>query len=114
MGKFCPLSNAIIYMRWGGVTQIMDKIAKKTIIVHILRILYCFTSFEYPVTQTHIANYLKDIDIPCDRKTVGRNIKYLIDMGLPIMLSNGVKRGYYYDIENDNFFTKNYKIFRRY
>ena len=84
----------------------MDKIAKKTIIVHILRVLYCYTSVENPATQTHIANYLNDIDIPCDRKTVGRNIKYLIDMGLPIIKSNGIKRGYYYDIENDKFFIR--------
>lgn len=84
----------------------MDKIAKKTIIVHVLRILYCYTSADYPATQTHIADYLNDIDIPCDRKTVGRNINYLIDMGLPIIKSTGLKRGYYYDIENDKFFIR--------
>ena len=84
----------------------MNKIAKKTIIIHILRILYCYTSVEYPATQTHIASYLNDIDIPCDRKTVGRNIKYLIDMGLPIIKSQSSKRGYYYDIDNDKFFIK--------
>ena len=87
----------------------MDKIAKKTIIVHILKILYCYSSSDYPVTQTFIADYLNDIDIPCDRKTVGRNIKYLIDMGLPIIKSQGSKRGYYYDIENDKFFIRKQK-----
>lgn len=70
----------------------MDKSSKKTIIVHILKILYCYTSVDYPVTQTYIANYLDEIDIPCDRKTVGRNIKYLMDMGLPIVKSKGTKR----------------------
>ena len=84
----------------------MEKIAKKIIIVHILRILYCYSSSDYPVTQTYIAKYLNDIDLPCDRKTVGRNIKYLIDMGLPIVKSNGSKRGYYYDIANDKFFIR--------
>lgn len=84
----------------------MDKIAKKTIIVHILKVLYCFTTVDYPATQTQIADYLNDIDIPCDRKTVGRNIKYLVDMGLPIFERRGLKRGYYYDTENDNFFIK--------
>lgn len=84
----------------------MDKIAKKMIIVHILRVLYCFTSAEFPATQTHIANYLNDMDIPCDRKTIGRNIKYLIDMGLPIVRSRASKRGYYYDIKNDKFFIR--------
>lgn len=84
----------------------MNKIAKKTIIVHILKILYCYSSSDYPVTQTFIADYLNDIDIPCDRKTVGRNIKYLIEMGLPIVKSKGSKRGYFYDIENDRFFIR--------
>ena len=86
----------------------MDKIAKKTIIVHILKILYSYSSADYPVTQTFIADYLNDIDMPCDRKTVGRNIKYLIDMGLPIIKFRGSKRGYYYDIKNDNFFIRKY------
>ena len=84
----------------------MNKIAKKTIIVHILKILYCYSSSDYPVTQTHIADYLNEIDIPCDRKTVGRNIKYLIKMGLPIIKSQGTKRGYYYDVKNDKFFAR--------
>ncbi|MDE7163335.1 MAG: helix-turn-helix domain-containing protein [Clostridia bacterium] len=84
----------------------MNKTAKKTIIVHILKILYCYSSSDYPVTQTFIADYLNDIDIACDRKTVGRNMKYLIDMGLPIVKSQGSKRGYYYDIENDKFFIR--------
>ena len=84
----------------------MDKIAKKTIIVHILRILYCYTSFNYPATQKYIADYLNEIDIPCDRKTVGRNIKYLIEMGLPIAKSQTAKRGYYYDFKKDKFFIR--------
>ena len=84
----------------------MNKIAKKTIIVYILKILYCYSSFDYPVTQTFIADYLNDIDIPFDRKTVGRNIKYLIDIGLPIIKIQGSNRGYYYDIKNDKFFIR--------
>ena len=88
----------------------MEKIAKKTIIVHILKILYCYSSYDYPVTQIFIATYLNDIDIPCDRKTVGRNIQYLISMGLPIFRSRGPKRGYYYDIEHDKFFLRKNKL----
>lgn len=83
--------------------------SKKVIIVHILRVLFCYTSAEYPATQTYIANYLNDIDIPCDRKTVGRNINYLIEIGLPIVKSKGPKRGYYYDVANDNFFIRKFK-----
>lgn len=84
----------------------MNIIAKKTIIVYVLKILYCYSSSDYPVTQKFIADYLNDIDIPCDRKTVGRNIKYLIDIGLPIIKCRGSKRGYYYDIESDMFFKR--------
>ncbi len=79
---------------------------KKTIIVHILRILYNYTSFEYPATQTNIVNYLNDIDISCTRKTVGRNLKYLIECGLPIKRKNCKSVGYYYDANNDNFFVR--------
>ncbi len=84
----------------------MTKELKKTIIVHILRILYNYTSINYVVTQTTIVNYLNDIDIACTRKTVGRNLKYLIDCGVPIKRKNGKNGGYYYDFENDNFFNR--------
>ena len=84
----------------------MSRNLKKTIIVHILRILYSYTSFDYPATQTAIANYLNEIEISCDRKTVGRNIRYLIDMGLPIKRKHCKNGGYYYDIENDTFFIR--------
>ncbi len=84
----------------------MKDTAKKIVIVHILRVLYCYTSYEYPVTQTHIANFLNDSDIPCDRKTVGRNINYLIEAGLPIYKKNGKPCGYYYDASKDIFFVR--------
>lgn len=58
-------------------------IAKKTIIVYILNILR-HTCPERPINQTVICNYLNEIHIPCDRKTVGRNIEYLQKMGYPI------------------------------
>lgn len=79
---------------------------KKIIIVHILRVLYNYTSFDYPATQTSIAKYLNDINIPCTRKTVGRNLKYLIDSGLPIKRKHCKNGGYYYDFENDIFFIR--------
>jgi len=84
----------------------METTLKKTIIVHILRILHNYTSFEYPATQTTIANYLNDIGIPCSRKTVGRNLKYLIDCGVPIKRKACKNGGYYYDFDNDNFFVR--------
>ena len=79
---------------------------KKTIIVHILRVLYNYTSYDYPATQTGIVNYLNDIDIQCTRKTVGRNLKYLMNCGLPIKRKNCKNGGYYYDSENDSFFVR--------
>ena len=84
----------------------MQKNLKKTIIVHILRILHNYTSFDYPVTQTNIVNYLNEIDIPCSRKTVGRNLKYLIECGVPIKRKNCKNGGYYYDFEDDVFFLR--------
>ncbi len=95
----------------------MKRISRKTVILYILKVLYCYTSEEYAVTQTEIANFLNDSDIPCDRKTVGRNIKYMVGIGLPIRKSNKKERGYYYDIDSDNFFVRksmdeNGKLFR--
>ena len=84
----------------------MEPNVKKTIIVHILKILYNYTSYDYPATQTHIVNYLNDIDISCTRKTVGRNLQYLIDIGVPIKRKNSKSGGYYYDFDNDKFFKK--------
>ena len=84
----------------------MKEKSKKSVIVHILRILYCYTSPDYPVTQTDIANYLNDIDLTCDRKTVGRNLKYLMEAGAPIKRKTGKNGGYYYDFENDRFFER--------
>ena len=40
------------------------------------------SSPEHPITQTNIANVINSMGIPCDRKTVGRNIDYLIDFGV--------------------------------
>ena len=88
----------------------MNASAKKTIIVHILKVIYCYTSIDYPATQTAIVNYLNDLDINCTRKTVGRNLKYLIDIGVPIKRKCAKNGGYYYDFENDNFFIRSMHI----
>ena len=69
-------------------------IAKKVIILYVLNILRVLSSKENPVTQTTISNYLNDINVPCDRKTVGRNIEYLCEFGYPI---KRVGKGYYLD-----------------
>ncbi len=79
---------------------------KKTTIIHVFRVLYNFTSCDYPATQTSIVNYLNDIGIECTRKTVGRNLKYLIESGVPIKRKTTKNGGYYYDFDNDNFLKR--------
>ena len=69
------------------------KIASKTIILYVLNVIKVYASEEYPVSQTAICEYLNDINVPCDRKTVGRNIQYLQEFGYPIKKING--KGYY-------------------
>ena len=81
----------------------MEKeISKKNIILHILKVLCKFSSTNASIPQTAIAKYLNDLDIPCDRKTVGRNIKYLQDFGVNIQKD---EKGYFIDKEQV------YKIF---
>ncbi len=84
----------------------MRKNSKKTIIVYILKILYNYTSSDYPATQTAIVTYLNDMNIVCSRKTIGRNLQYLIDMGLPIERKTAKNGGYYYNHAKDIFFYR--------
>lgn len=74
------------------------KIAKKTIILYVLKMLQEGSSKEKPITQTNMAKVLNSMDIPCDRKTIGRNIDYLIDFGYPIVKIKG--GGVYMDKTN--------------
>ena len=69
-------------------------IAKKVIIVYILNVLR-LTTKDRPINQTVICDYLNEIGIPCDRKTVGRNVEYLKEMGYPIVKVPNV--GMYFD-----------------
>lgn len=64
-------------------------IAKKTIILYVLEMLYKGSSEEKPITITNMANVLNSMGIPCDRKTVGRNVGYLIEYGFPIVKLKG-------------------------
>lgn len=82
----------------------MDKeIAKKTIILYILKMLYKCSSPEKPITQAQIVHILNDVGVPCERRTVGRNIKYMQEIGVPIVKVN--RKGFFYDKSNDNFFN---------
>lgn len=71
------------------------QIAKKTIILFVLKMLYQGSSKEKPITITNITNVLRSLGVPCDRRTVGRNIDYIMEFGLPVVKIKG--GGCYYD-----------------
>ena len=73
------------------------RIANKAIILYVLNVLKAYSSKEFPVSQSAICNYLNDIHVPCDRKTIGRNIVYLQTYGYPIIKISG--KGFYLDME---------------
>ena len=66
---------------------------KKYLIVLILKILESFTDSSNVLTQIEIANQISQV-YPCDRKTVGRNIKFLQKIGYPIIKTS---KGFYMD-----------------
>ena len=66
---------------------------KKHLIVLILRILEAWSDKNNPLTQTEIAEMISS-SIPCDRKTVGRNIGFLKELGYPIIKTT---KGFYMD-----------------
>ena len=63
---------------------------KKYLIVLVLKLLESSDKYE-PITQTQMAEIIS-LTYPCDRKTIGRNIKFLKEIGYPIMKTS---RGYY-------------------
>lgn len=65
------------------------QIAKKTIILYVLKMLQDDSSKEHPITQLSIAKALNNMGIPCERRTVGRNIDYLIGFGFKIKKIRG-------------------------
>ena len=77
----------------------MKKIAKKVIILYVLEMLEKGSSKEKPITMLNMANVLNSLDVPCDRRTIGRNVNYLIEYGKPIVKLKG--GGVYYDQEKD-------------
>lgn len=65
------------------------EIAKKTIILYVLKMLEEGSSKEHPITQTNMVKVLNSMGIPCERRTIGRNIDYLIDFGYKIVKIKG-------------------------
>lgn len=66
---------------------------KKQLILWVLNLLETESDESKPITQTKIADIISKV-YPCDRKTVGRNIKFLIEMQYPIRKTS---RGFYMD-----------------
>lgn len=64
-------------------------IAKKTIILYVLDMLEKGSSRDNPITITNMTNVLNSMEIPCDRRTVSRNVDYLIEYGKPIIKMRG-------------------------
>ena len=70
-----------------------EKMEKKALIVLTLRILETESDADNPLTQIQIAETISK-KFPCDRKTVGRNIKFLREIGYPIVKCG---KGFYMD-----------------
>ena len=66
---------------------------KKHLILLVLKLLETETDANHPITQTEIAKTISEV-YPCDRKTVGRNIKDLKNLGYPIVKTT---KGFYMD-----------------
>ncbi|MFA6935858.1 MAG: hypothetical protein WCQ75_00785 [Bacilli bacterium] len=81
-------------------------IAKKTIILYVLKMLKEGSSLERPLTNSTIAKVINSLGLSCDRKTVGRNIGYLIDYGYKI---EKTPKGYYFLSEDNMCLKKNKK-----
>lgn len=64
---------------------------KKYLILLILKVLENESDPNRPLTQCEIARTISEV-FPCDRKTVGRNIKFLQKIGYPI---RKISHGYF-------------------
>ena len=70
--------------------------SKKQLILLVLNELSANSDENHPLTQTQIAKNISGKKYVCDRKTVCRNIKFLIDMGYRIKKKEKNK-GFYMD-----------------
>ena len=73
------------------------KIAKKTIILYVLKMLKEGSSKEKPITITAMTHVLNSMGVECERRTIGRNVDYIIEFGEPVVKIKG--GGCYYDQE---------------
>ena len=66
---------------------------KKHLIILVLKLLETETDQYRPLTQIEIAELISSV-YTCDRKTVGRNIRFLQEVGYPIIKT---PNGFYLD-----------------
>ncbi len=67
----------------------MDKNRKKITILYVLKILKDGSNKYNPISQSVITKTINLIGIPCDRKTISRDIDCLIDYGYDIVKLKG-------------------------
>ena len=67
---------------------------RKCSIVITFLLLEAESEARKPLSQSFLATFACDVGCPCDRKTIGRDIKALIQMGCPIKKTS---RGFYMD-----------------
>ena len=67
---------------------------RKCSIVITFLLLEAESEARKPLSQSFLADFANDVGCPCDRKTIGRDIKALIAMGCPIKKT---PRGFYMD-----------------
>ena len=75
--------------------QIANKKNKRLIILYILDLLEQGTSLTKPFSITRITNALNKLGVQCERRTVSRNVNYLIAYGKPVVKLKSGK--IYYD-----------------
>ena len=72
----------------------------KNTLLFTIKVLENVATKQFPLSQSRIADELDRMNHPCNRKTVGRHIAILKQMGYPIIRTT---RGYYLDVRR---FTK--------
>ena len=70
-------------------------IAKKTIILYVLDMLEKGSSKDKPISILSMTRALNSMGISCERRTISRNVDYLIAYGKPVVKIKG--GGVYYD-----------------
>lgn len=69
-------------------------LSRKCSIIIAYLLLEAESSPLRPLSQQKLAEFATDVGCPCDRKTIGRDIKALTEMGCPIRKT---AKGFYMD-----------------